>query len=284
MGLIEEEDQLRLLRVADLGQVLVELREQPEEERRIEARRLHEDVGGKDIDHAAAVSGGAHHLRDVERRLAEEAVRALLLQHEERALDGADGGLRDIAVAGGEVARLVGDISEERLQILEVEEEEALLVGEAEGDVEHALLGVVQVEQAGKEERPDLRDGRTDGMALLAEEVPEDDREGLELVLGGEADLLGALGEEVLGRACLREAGEVALHVGAEDRHAGGGEALGHDLQRYGLAGAGGAGDQAVAIGIGELDIFRLGAGPEEHPALLKHAHLRSPSALKAAT
>ena len=85
--------------------------------------------------------------------------------------------LRDVAVARGEVAGALGDIGEERLQILQVEEQQPLLVGDPEGDVEDALLGVVEVEEAREEQRPDLRDGGADRMALLAEEVPEDDRE-----------------------------------------------------------------------------------------------------------
>ena len=42
--------------------------------------------------------------------------------------------------------------------------------------------------------------------------------------------------------------GEVALDVGDEDRHAGGRELLGDALQRLGLARAGRARDQAVAV------------------------------------
>jgi hypothetical protein len=56
---------------------------------------------------------------------------------------------------------------------------------------------------------------------------------------------------------------EVALHVGHEDRHAGVGQALGHRLQGDRLAGARGAGDQAVAVGHlrqqGGVAVFGLG-------------------------
>ena len=45
------------------------------------------------------------------------------------------------------------------------------------------------------------------------------------------------------------------------------------DLQRHRLAGAGGAGDQAVAIGEGKRDIFRLGARADEHLAFFHHRH-----------
>ena len=56
------------------------------------------------------------------------------------------------------------------------------------------------------------------------------------------------------------EAGEVALHVGDEGRDAGGRKALDDALQRDRLAGAGRAGDQAVAVGALELELLRIGA------------------------
>jgi hypothetical protein len=67
---------------------------------------------------------------------------------------------------------------------------------------------------------------------------------GLEL----QAELLGALGGRAARVARLGHAGQVALDVGHEHRHAGRGQLLGDPLQRLGLAGAGGAGDQAVAV------------------------------------
>ena len=48
--------------------------------------------------------------------------------------------------------------------------------------------------------------------------------------------------------AGLGDAGQVALDVGHEDRHAAPAEGLGEGLQGHGLAGAGGAGDQAVPV------------------------------------
>ena len=56
----------------------------------------------------------------------------------------------------------------------------------------------------------------------------------------------------------MRNAGEIALHVGGKHRNAGLGEAFGHDLQRHRLAGAGGAGDEAVAVGHGEEQFLAL--------------------------
>ena len=64
-------------------------------------------------------------------------------------------------------------------QVLEVEQQQAALVGDAEGDVEHALLGLVEVEQARQQQRPHLGDRGADRVALLAEQVPEHHRKAL---------------------------------------------------------------------------------------------------------
>ena len=90
MGLVEEKHQLRLLRIADLRQLLEQLGKQPQQEGRVELRLLHELVGGKNIDVAAAVFVAAHQIFEVEGRLAEEFLGALLLDGEQAALDGAD--------------------------------------------------------------------------------------------------------------------------------------------------------------------------------------------------
>ena len=111
----------------------------------------------------------------IERGLAEELVAALLLQSQHAALDGADACGGDVAVLGRELLGVLADVGQHRTQVLEVEQEHAVVVGDAEDEREDAGLGVVQVEQAAQEQRPHLRDGRADGMALLAEDVPEDD-------------------------------------------------------------------------------------------------------------
>ena len=95
-------------------------------------------------------------------------------------------------------------------------------------------------------------------MALLAEQVPEHDREFVRLVV--EAQLLGALDECILGLADRRNARQVALDVGGEDRNARAREAFGEYLQGDGLAGAGRAGHQAVAVAIAQRQVLGLAA------------------------
>ena len=61
----------------------------------------------------------------------------------------------------------------------------------------------------------------------------------------------------------LGDAGEIALHVGAEHRYAVVGKALRHALKGDGLASAGGAGDQPMAVRHPEQNVFRPDATAE---------------------
>ena len=74
-----------------------------------------------------------------------------------------------------------------RAQVLEVEQQQPLLVGDAERDVEHAFLHVVEIHQPRQQQRPHLRDRGADRMALLAEQVPEHHRELVGLVVEAHA-------------------------------------------------------------------------------------------------
>ena len=123
MRLVEEEYELGLLRIAHLGQLLEQLGQEPEQEGRVEARRVHELVGGKHVDIAAPIASRLHHVADIEGGLAEKMQRTLLLEHEQAALDRADRSFRDVAIFGRELGRALADIGDQRAQILEVEEQ-----------------------------------------------------------------------------------------------------------------------------------------------------------------
>src|SRR5258705_451547 len=66
---------------------------------------------------------------------------------------------------------------------------------------------------------------------------------------------------------------DVALHVGHEHRYTQTREALGRDHERHGLAGAGGAGDEAVAVAVLGQQIGGLLALADEY---LVHGDLLS--------
>ena len=246
MRLVKEEDELRKVHVADLRKGAVQLGKQPEQERRIEFRLEHELVRRKDVHHALAALA-LQEVVNVEGRLAEELVAALALQMEQGALDGADGRGGDVPVLGGVFSGVLAHEVKHRPEVLDVDEKQAVLIGDPEDDVQHARLRLVQFQHAGQQVRAHVGDGGTHGVALLAVHVEEADRTALELrVL--DAEFRQTLLDEAGEFAHLADAGQVALHVGHETGDAGLAESLGQDLERDGLAGTGGAGDEAVAV------------------------------------
>ena len=100
---VEEEDELGLVEVADLGQVLEQLGEQPEQEGRVEARARHQLVGGEDVDdallcrrpRAVCIKSSMSSIGSPKKLVA-----ALLLDLQQAALDRADAGGADVAVLG----------------------------------------------------------------------------------------------------------------------------------------------------------------------------------------
>ena len=72
MRLVEEEDQLRLVRVAHLGQHLEQLRQQPQQERRIKPGRVHQLVRRQNADPPCARGIDRHQVGQIQRRFAEQ--------------------------------------------------------------------------------------------------------------------------------------------------------------------------------------------------------------------
>ena len=135
-----------------------------------------------------------------------------------------------------------------RAQVLQVEQQQAVVVGDLEDDVQHAGLRFVEVEHAAEQQRAHVGHRGAHRVALLAEHVPQRDRAGQRRGRIEPALLQGGC-HLVADMARLADAGEVALDVGHEHRHADARELLRDGLQRDRLAGAGGAGDEAVSIG-----------------------------------
>ena len=146
--LVEEEDELRLFRIADFRQVLEQFGQHPEQERRVELGRRHQLVGGQDVDHALAAGTGLDQVVEVEHRLAEELVAALLLEREQRRAGWRrPTPRRRCRSRSGTSARCRRRIAA-RAQVLQVEQQQAVVVGDLEDQRQHAGLRLVQVEQA----------------------------------------------------------------------------------------------------------------------------------------
>jgi hypothetical protein len=172
VGLVEEEHQLGLVGVADLGQLLEQLGQHPQQEGGVQARR--------DISLSAARMlmtpwplTVCMKVVDVQHRLAEELVAALGLDLQQPALDGAHAGGADVAVLGGELGCVLAHVLQHGAQVLQVQQQQAVVVGDLEDDVQHAGLGLVQVEHAGQQQRAHVGDGGAHRVALLAEDVPQ---------------------------------------------------------------------------------------------------------------
>ena len=143
----------------------------------------------------------------------------MLLQRQYAALDRADAGGGNIAVLGLKIARVVADVLEQGAKVLEIEQQQSVVVGDLEREGKHAFLGFVEVQDARKQQRPQVRDRRPHRVAGFAEYIPENGRKP-GVCRRGNANELQPLVE--LWRACPRLAhpGEVPLDVGHEDRHA----------------------------------------------------------------
>ena len=255
--LVEEHDELRRRQVARLRERLEQLGDQPHQGGRPQRRLV---LHGRELDardDAAAVGRDRHQVGDVELRLAEELGPAAGLEPHERAQQHADGGRGEPADAlelG--LARVGVQEGEQRAQVAEVQQWQALPVGVVVHEREARLLRLVRTEHLGQQLRAEVGHGRPDRHARSdPAEREELHRERLRRERQPEVChplLAGAAG---LGR--YRQSGHIALDVGDEHGHAGARELLGDHLQRLGLAGSCRAGHEPVPVHGGERDLHR---------------------------
>src|SRR5262249_43948537 len=145
------------------------------------------------------------------------------------ALNGADACGGDIPVRCLEFAGIVGDVLQHRTKIFQIEKQQSLVVGNLENDRQNSGLGVVQIQKAGNQQRAHLRNRGTNGVSLLAEDIPEHDRTSGELQIL-ELQLFRALEDMRILTASLREPREVSLYIGKKHRRASLAETLGEFL------------------------------------------------------
>ena len=226
--------------------MLEQFGQHPQQKGGVQAGCVHQLVGGEDVDDPLAVYR-LHEVVDVQHGLAEELVAALGFDLQQAALYGAHAGGRHIAVLGGEFAAVVAHVLQHRAQVFQVEQQQAVVVGDLEDHVEHATLGVVQVQHAAQQQRAHVGHGGPHRVALLAKHIPQGGRAGHGFGLV-DAALFQDTRQLVADMARLADAGQVAFDIGHKHRHADFGEILRQGLQRDGFAGAGSPGDQAVAI------------------------------------
>ena len=245
--LVEEEHQLGKVHLPYLGKRGVEFREQPQQESGIELGLEHEPVGRQHV-HDALSALALQQVVDIKVRLSEEFLRSLVLQGQQGTLDGAHGGRCHIAVLRGVFGRILPHEVEHGAKVLEVYQEEPVVIGNLEDDIEDAGLGFVQVHQAAQHVRSHTGNGGTHGVALLSVHVEKAHGAALELGILY-AELRQALLDEAAQLTHLGDAAEVSLHIGHETGDAGLAESLCQHLQGNGFTGTGGSGDESVAAG-----------------------------------
>src|SRR5919108_3879571 len=143
MGLIKKENQFRFVGIADLRQPFKQLGEQPEKKCRIKLRRINHFVRRKNIDHASSIAISLHHVVKVQGWLAKKLIRPLPFEFQQPALDGANARLGNIAVLSLELSRVIADVLQQGTKIFEIEQQQAVVVGNLEDQSQHTALGLV---------------------------------------------------------------------------------------------------------------------------------------------
>jgi len=161
-------------------------------------------------------------------------------------LDGPDRGRGNIAVFERHLIGVCTDERHQRLQIFQIKQQQAVVIGVLKCDRKNAFLRLVQLQQTGEQDRPHFRDSGPQRVALFAENVP--DRGGKAFEIRGYPKLLVAGIDLGIAAARLSHACQVSFYIGHKDRYAEPAKAFGQPLERDGLAGTGRTGDHAVPV------------------------------------
>ena len=159
--------------------------------------------------------------------------------------------LRYIAVFECQFICLFTTRDEHRLQIIKVQHQQAVLVGNMERYGEDTFLNLVQVHQSRQHQRPHFGHRGTNGMALFTKQIPK-----LRGIIFIDPALLSDFGcarrknfvNLALGRSCHRHARQIAFNISDERRHADCGKTLDQPLQGNRFTSARGTRNQTVAV------------------------------------
>ena len=152
-------------------------------------------------------------------------------------------------------------MGQHRAQVLEVEKQQLLIIGDLKNDVQDAPLHLIEVEKPPHEERTHFRDSSSDRMPLLSENIPETDGKIFERELW-HPYFLPALVYAVAVLPGLTDARDITFDVGQKDRNTHAAETLRKDTQGNGFSRAGCPGDKSVTVRHpGEKNVFGCSFG-----------------------
>jgi hypothetical protein len=106
---------------------------------------LHQLICSKDVDRSFAALR-LNQILEIECGFAEKLVGALRFERQETALDRSGTGSGDISILSFELIGVVRDVLQHRAQILQIEKQQSVLIGNLENHVEYAFLRVVQLQ------------------------------------------------------------------------------------------------------------------------------------------
>ena len=187
-------------------------------------------------------------------------------------MNGTDAAVGDISVNSLVFGCVGGNVVYHCTQVLEIQQQQAFVVGDAEDDVHHAALHLIESEKPAQEHRAHVRNRGTHGMSLLAEHVINSYRATGELGILNTEFRHSLLDESAHGSR-LADAAQVSLHVGHEAGNTCLTESFCKHLERYCLSCTGSSGDKSMAVGHFAANRYRafLAMGDIEPTGGIKH-------------
>ncbi len=133
------------------------------------------------IDITASVICHCQPVPDVQCRLAEKHISALFFQAQQSPLDRADTLSRHIAIGSFELSRIITDVLHHRTQILKIQQQQSLIIGNLENDRHNTALRGIQFQKPTQQIRPHLGNSRPDRMPFFTENIKKTYRKAFEL-------------------------------------------------------------------------------------------------------
>lgn len=169
----------------------------------------------QDVHDASSVLCPIHPVGNVQGGFSEEDVTALVLQGQQRPLDGTYGLAGDVAVGQLVLFSVITHVLHHAPQVLQINQQQALVSGDAEHNPQNVALGLVQPQQTAQQLRTHLRDGSADGMALPAVHIEKADGIG-GIVKAGDAHGVDGAADVLILAARQAHTGKVPLDVRQE--------------------------------------------------------------------
>lgn len=119
------------------------------------------------IDITASVICHCQPVPDVQCRLAEKHIAALLFQAQQSPLDRADTLSRHIAIGSFELSRIITDVLHHRTQILQIQQQQSLIIGNLKNNRHDTALRSIQLQKPTQQIRPHLGNSRPNRMTFL---------------------------------------------------------------------------------------------------------------------